>query len=345
MCKYCMIVPHDVLLRLSKDNSFSNSVRQDLVRSAALDLEIRKLREQARKLTRTAQKTAPAGLAAQLPGPPQVLVYDCHHTQTLPGAPVPNPGSSTDLTARAAFTETTALVQFYSQVFGRNSIDNAGMTLISSIHYGSNYNNAFWNGTQMTYGDGDGQIFVDFTKGNDVVGHENTHGVTQYTLQLVYSNEPGGLNESLSDVFGSMFRQWQASQTVNQADWLIGKDIMGPAAINKGYTCLRDMADPAAKHCLAPQPKNYAQYRPGMDPHYSSGIPNFAFYNAAMAIGGKSWEKAGQIWYDAMTGYGASPNLNMGAFADRTRNVAAKLYPGNAAVIKAVDQGWKKVGL
>ncbi|WP_284278153.1 M4 family metallopeptidase [Mesorhizobium huakuii] len=314
-------------------------------KTAALDSEIRKLREQARKVTRVGLSNAPIGLAAQLPGPPNVVVYDCHHTQTLPGAPVVNPGSSGDPTAKAAFTVTTDLVRFYSQIFNRNSIDGAGMTLISSIHYGSKYNNAFWNGTQMTYGDGDGQIFVDFTRGNDVVGHENTHGVTQYTLQLVYANEPGGLNESLSDVFGSMFRQWQASQAVNQADWLIGKDIMGPAATAKGYICLRDMANPAAPHCLAPQPTHYTQYQPGMDPHYSSGIPNLAFYSAAMAIGGNSWAKAGQIWYKAMTGYGPSPNLKMGAFADRTRKVAGQLYAGNAAVINAVDQAWKKVGL
>ena len=76
------------------------------------------------------------------------------------------------------------------------------MTLVSSLHYGVNYNNAFWNGTQMTYGDGDGSIFLDFSKGNDVIGHELTHGVTQHSLQLNYSNEPGGLNESLSDCFG-----------------------------------------------------------------------------------------------------------------------------------------------
>jgi Zn-dependent metalloprotease len=86
------------------------------------------------------------------------------------------------------------------------------MTLISSVHYLTNFNNAFWNGSQMTYGDGDGQIFVDFTLGNDVIGHELTHGVTQHSLALSYKNEAGGLNESVSDVFGSMFRQWQAGQ-------------------------------------------------------------------------------------------------------------------------------------
>src|SRR5260370_29516264 len=101
----------------------------------------------------------------------------------------------------------------------------------------------------MIYGDGDGSIFVDFTNGNDVIAHELTHGVTQHSLQLNYANEAGGLNESMSDCFGSMFRQWEAKQNVNQADCLIGKDIMGPMALQKGFTCLRDMSNPAGKYC------------------------------------------------------------------------------------------------
>src|SRR5207253_1079115 len=209
---------------------------------------------------------APATLTA-VAAAPAVTVFDCNHGQTLPGAQVLNPATSPDATAKRAFGETTSVAAFYSQVFGRNSIDGAGMTLISSIHYGTNYNNAFWNGAQMTYGDGDASIFVDFTKSNDVIGHELTHGVTQHSLGLNYTNEAGGLNESMSDCFGSMFRQWEAKQNVNQADWLIGKDIMGPAALQRGFTCLRDMANPAAKHCLAPQPTKFSQYKPGMDPH------------------------------------------------------------------------------
>jgi Zn-dependent metalloprotease len=219
------------------------------------------------------------------------------------------------------------------------------MSMISSVHYGVNYNNAFWNGSQMTYGDGDGSIFADFTKGNDVICHELTHGVTQYSLQLNYTNEAGGLNESMSDCFGAMFRQWEANQDVNQADWLIGKDIMGPAALQKGLTCLRDMANPAAKHCLAPQPTKFSQFKPGMDPHESSGIPNLAFYTIAKAVGGKSWDKVGQIWYRSMTGFGPTPAMKMKGFANRTRTVAAQLYAGDSAVAGAVDAGWNKVGL
>jgi len=342
----CHIIPEDVLKRLAKDKSFSEEQRTNFANTAKIDVEVRKLRDQASRLTRVAGITgmmavAPAAGAAA----PSVTVFNCNHGQTLPGTQVLNPGSSTDPTAKRTFGETTLVAAFYAQAFGRNSIDNAGMTLVSSIHYGTNYNNAFWNGSQMTYGDGDGAIFVDFTKGDDVMAHELTHGVTQYTLQLNYTDEAGGLNESISDCLGSMFRQWTATQNVNQADWLIGKDIMGPTAIAKGFTCLRDLAKPDAKHCLAPQPTKYSQVKPGMDPHLSSGPPNLAFYTACMKLGGNSWDKIGQVWYRSMTGFGPTPNLKMKAFANRTRAVASQLNPGNNAVFNAVDAGWKKVGL
>ena len=112
-----------------------------------------------------------AGVLASVPA---VTVYDCKNTRSLPGSPVSNPGSSSDITAKRAFDTTRAVVDFYRQCFGRNSIDDAGMTLMSSIHYGVRYDNAFWNGAQMTYGDGDGQVFTDFTKADDVIGHELT---------------------------------------------------------------------------------------------------------------------------------------------------------------------------
>ena len=339
----CHIVPQDVLRRLAEDRSLDSAQRKAFADTAKIDIEFRKLRAQAARLSRAAE--AIAGPAAREAAPPTISIYTCNHTQTLPGTPINNPGGSTDPTAKRVYLETVALAEFYQTVFGRNSIDGAGMALISSIHYGVKYNNAFWNGSQMTYGDGDGAIFVDFSAGNDVIGHELTHGVTQHTLKLGYSGDAGGLNESISDCFGSMFRQWQAGQTAGQADWFIGKDIMGPAAIAKGLICLRDMANPAAAHCLAPQPTQYSQITPGMDPHYSSGPPNLAFCVACKAAGGKSWETVGQVWYRSLTGFGPSPNLKMKAFANRTRAVVAQLYPGNAALAAAVDGGWKHVGL
>lgn len=343
MCIYCSIIPKDVLLKLSEDKSLPEDTRKALVETAKLDSEIRRIRQQSLNLTKLTLAMAPA-IAAPA-GPPSVTVFDCNHSQILPGTPIGAPQSSPDQTVKRTYDLTTKVAKFYESEFGRNSIDDRGMTLMSSVHYGVQYNNAFWNGFQMAYGDGDGRLFLDFTKGDDVVCHELTHGVTQYSLQLNYTGEAGGLNESMSDVFGSMFRQWNAKEDVNAADWLIGKDIIGPSATAKGVTCLRDMANPAAKHCLAPQIKHFKNFQSGMDPHESSGVPNLAFYQAAKAIGGKSWERTGQIWYRAMTGFTPSPSMKMKAFANRTRTLAKQLYQTDPSVFKAVDAAWKKVGL
>ena len=276
---------------------------------------------------------------------PAVTVYDCRHTQTLPGTPIAGPEGTSDEAAERAFDQTSKVAKFYKDVFGRNSIDNAGMTMMSSIHYGNRFNNAMWNGSQMLYGDGDNSIFIDFTKGNDVIGHELTHGVTQHSLQLEYKNDAGGLNESMSDCFGSMFRQWEKGQDVASADWLIGSDIMGPTARDRNITCLRDMGDPAGAHCLAAQPTKYSQITPGMDPHYSSGPPNLAFCTACKAVGGNSWEKIGQVWYRSLTGFGPTPDMTIPDFANRTRQVAHQMFGRTPAVGDAIEQGWTAVGL
>src|SRR5262249_34332996 len=159
--------------------------------------EWRKVRVAKAKLAQLAHTILPTAITAAAAGPPAITVYNCAHGNTLPGTPVSGPGSSTDATVKRAFVETSAVAGFYQKLFGRNSVDNAGMTLMSSVHYSVNYNNAFWNGSQMTYGDGDGKIFIDFTRSTDVIAHELTHGVTQFSAALGYTNEAGGLNESV----------------------------------------------------------------------------------------------------------------------------------------------------
>jgi Zn-dependent metalloprotease len=345
MTCHCLIVPQDVLKRFASDPELSEEIRKIFDFTSDVSDDVRDVREARRKLTHTVENflsLTPRALVSAPCTPPPSEVYDCQHG-SLPGVRVANPTTSADATVKRAVDEATAVAKFYCDIFKRDSIDDRNLTLISSVHYLTNFNNAFWNGSQMAYGDGDGQIFVDFTLGNDVIGHELTHGVTQYSAAFVYSNEAGGLNESVSDVFGSMFRQWQAGQDVNSADWLIGHDIMGPVAKARGYTCLRDMANPAATHCLAPQPTNFSQYHAGMDPHYSSGIPNLAFYKACKAAGGQSWDAVGQIWYKALTGFGTSPNMLMSGFANRTRTLATNV--GNATIKNAVDNAWTAVGL
>ena len=345
----CFIVPTDVLKRFAADPELSEELRRGFDYSAAISSQLRVVREQRAELSlMLMQLPAPFARATPLPklhALPANHVYDLHHGTTLPGTQVANPGSSTDGSIKRAYTEAEAVAKFYWDIFKRDSLDNQHMTLISSAHYSTNFNNAAWTGGQMYYGDGDGQIFVDFTLGNDVIGHELTHGVTQHSAGFAYSNEPGGLNEGMSDIFGSMFRQWQAGQDVNAADWLIGHDIIGPLARTRGFTCLRNMANPADSHALAPQPTHFSQYHAGMDPHYSSGIPNFAFYKTAKAVGGHSWEKVGQVWYKALTTPPPNPNMHMVQFANLTRSLSHSMYPTTPAVHNAVDAAWTAVGL
>jgi Zn-dependent metalloprotease len=339
----CSIIPKRILDKLARDKKLSGRTRKAFAETARLEAGWRRVRAAHNDNVRSKREVLP--LVGAVARAPAVTIFDCKGTTSLPGAPVPNPGASTDGTAKRAFGETTNVAKFYHDCFERNSIDDAGMTLVSSIHYGEDYNNAFWDGSQMTYGDGDSQIFVDFTRSNDVIAHELTHGVTQHTAGLVYTGQPGALNESISDVFGSLFQQWEANETVGSASWLIGAGIMGPAAKARGYTCLRDMADPGAKHCLAPQPSTWKKYVPNGDPHVNSGIPNHAFFLVAKALGGKSWQIAGRVWYAALTSPNATATMTFKAFAGLTRAAAKKLYPGNASVYSAVDGGWKGVGI
>lgn len=148
----------------------------------------------------------------------------------------------------------------------------------------------------MCYGDGDETIFIRFTKSLDVVAHELTHGVISHTCDLEYKNEPGALNEHFADVFGIVVKQWRKKQTVKTADWLIGADVMGPGTMAKALRTFKAEKAYVNDRWLGtdPQPKHLKDKYVGRADdggvHINSGIPNHAFYLAAMAIGGKVWE-------------------------------------------------------
>ena len=339
---HCQFIPDDLLERLACDPALSKEICANASYSAQLSQRLRDIRVQTKKLAGFVLEHHNLG---QLTENPEVTVFDCKRTQSLPGLQIKNPVESKDETVKRTYTETDLMATFLREMFKRNSIDDAGMTLMSSVHYGRKYNNAMWNGLQMIYGDGDGSLFVDFTTGTDVIGHELAHGITQYTLQLDYDDEPGGLNESLSDCFGSMFRQWRLNQDAASAEWLIGGDIMGKTSRKRGFTCLRDMANPGGKHCLAPQPAHYSEIKPGMDPHYTSGPPNLAFSTACRQAGGKSWDTVGQVWYHVISNAGQRPRMSMAEFAAQTREAAGELFGQESAVDVSVNAGWKKVGL
>jgi Zn-dependent metalloprotease len=270
----------------------------------------------------------------------------------LPGKLVRREGDpkSRDVAVNEAYDGSGATYDFYKNVFNRNSIDDKGMRLDSSVHYGKKYDNAFWNGQQMVYGDGDGQLFERFTIALDVIGHELTHGVTEYEASLAYQDEPGALNESMSDVFGSMVKQFADKQKTKKADWLIGEGLLTK---NVNGVALRSMSNPGSAYDdpvlgKDPQPDNMKDYVKGPKDnggvHINSGIPNKAFYLAAVALSpsGYSWDIAGPIWYEVLCNR-LRPNSGFSDCRDMTVSAASDLFGRKESA--AVAKAWKSVGL
>ncbi|MGZ4961152.1 MAG: M4 family metallopeptidase [Limisphaerales bacterium] len=282
-------------------------------------------------------------MLANIAGEKRRTIYDCAHKSLQPpkGKLVrsENGPATGDIAVNQAYDGTGKTYDFYQSVLGRNSVDNRGMRLDSFVHYGRNFNNAFWDGGEMVFGDGDGKTFRGFTGALDVIAHELTHGVTQFSTPagLDYVDQSGALNESISDVFGSVVKQWALNQDVHQADWLIGAGIMVPT----GWKSLRSMAAPGNKALTWPgddQPATMDGYVEGGDVHTNSGIPNHAFYLAATALGGHSWADAAKIWYNALPMLKA--NATFRDFAEATVQVALGLGKLQG---RAVATAWQKV--
>jgi Zn-dependent metalloprotease len=291
-------------------------------------------------------------LVAELEDAPNRTISDGHSTETLPGTTVRAEGDPavTDVAVNEAYDGLGATFALYSEVYGRNSIDGKGLPLDGTVHYGRLYDNAFWNGDRMVFGDGDGQVFGRFTASFTVIGHELTHGVTQYTAGLVYKDQPGALNESISDVFGSLVEQYAKKQTAATASWLIGQGLFTK---NVKGVALRSMKAPGTAYDdpqlgKDPQPADFAHYVTTTDDeggvHLNSGIPNRAFYLVAHALGGHAWERAGQIWYDTLLS-GLKPTTDFAAFGAATAAAAAKRYGDSSAEVAAVRAGWSGVGV
>ena len=292
-------------------------------------------------------------MAAAVPaGVKRRTVYDANHKTSLPGKLVRGEGDpkSKDQSVNEAYDGAGKTYDFYSKVFDRNSIDDRGMRLDSTVHYDVEYNNAFWNGNQMVYGDGDGQIFNGFTGCLDVIAHELTHGVTQFEAGLVYKNQSGALNESMSDVFGSLVKQYAKKQKADKADWLIGKGLLAKGI--KGVA-LRSMKAPGTAYDdpligKDQQPAHMKDFikttRDNGGVHLNSGIPNKAFYEVAIRIGGNAWEKAGRIWYITLRDR-LRPTSQFQDCADLTLVVAKETYGATSTEAKAVQDGWDVVGI
>lgn len=285
-------------------------------------------------------------------------VYDAENTSGLPGNLVRSEGDAPtgDAAVDEAYDGSGATYDLFAEVFGRNSIDNQGMDLVSTVHFLEGYDNAFWNGEQMVYGDGDEdlpeeeRLFNRFTSAIDIIGHELTHGVTQYEANLVYRNQPGALNESFSDVFGSLVKQRLHMHSADQADWLIGEGLFTGNVEAEG---IRSMKAPGTAYDdpllgSDPQPGHMNDYVDTTSDnggvHINSGIPNKAFYNVAMELGGYAWEKAGRIWYRTLC-EALDQSSDFQAAASLSYTVAGDMYGKNSAEQKAVYKAWKAVGI
>jgi Zn-dependent metalloprotease len=302
--------------------------------------------------------TGRAVVAAQ-PNVKERIVYTADSGTGLPGQRVRGEGDppSGDAATDEAYDGCGDTYDLYQQVYGRDSIDGANMRLDSTVHYGQSYDNAFWNGQQMVYGDGDEdlpeaeRLFNRFTKSLDVIGHELTHGVTQFTANLVYRDQSGALNEHFSDVFGSLVKQWKLDQTADQADWLIGADLLTD---NVNGDAIRSMKAPGTAYDdpvlgRDPQPGHMDDYvsttQDNGGVHINSGIPNRAFYTVSTEIGGRAWEKAGSIWYKTLTDGELGAQAQFQTVADRTLAVAGELYGAGSREQEAVTAGWAAVGI
>ncbi len=291
--------------------------------------------------------------AAVAVGGPERTVSDAGGSTELPGRPVRTEGSPPvdDVSVNEAYDGLGATHALFAEVYGRDSIDGAGAPLLATVHYGRAYDNAFWDGTQMVFGDGDGQVFGRFTDVLSVIGHELTHGVTQSTAVLDYRGQSGALNESVSDVFGALVEQRVRGQDAAHASWLIGEGLFLPAVQG---VALRSMKAPGTAYDdpvlgTDPQPATMAGYVDTADDnggvHINSGIPNHAFYLAATAIGGPAWELPGQVWYRTLTGGSLAPDSDFAAFAAATLTAAAEVAGAGSAAAQAVGQAWSAVGL
>ncbi|MCC6615600.1 MAG: M4 family metallopeptidase [Anaerolineae bacterium] len=344
---HCIIPPH-MLREIAERGSVVQQAQA--LQSYAASSQLRGQRTELTGMPSVAQTQAAAGK--------ERIIYDAKETTTLPGVKVRSEGDPPvdDIAVNEAYDGSGATYDLYHEVFGRNSIDNQGMRLDSTVHYGESFDNAFWDGQQMVYGDGDAdvpeeeRIFNRFTAAIDVIGHELTHGVTQHEARLLYYTQPGALNESMSDVFGSLVKQRTLNQTSAEADWIIGAGLF---TANVNAQGIRSMKAPGTAYDdpvlgKDPQPGHMRDYMnvsyDNGGVHINSGIPNHAFYVVAREIGGYAWEKPGQIWYRAL-----KDELQFWSDFQHAANVtyqlAGSLYGKGSLEQQAVVTGWKEVGI
>jgi Zn-dependent metalloprotease len=348
----CHYVPSHVLENLAKNaEGDGRAGAYASVQQSALIRKQRASRESS--IEGLLSGVSPATFSAAPAPPVSREVYDSNQTWVQRVPPVArgegDPATG-DEDEDNAFDYAGVVRDYFQGELSRNSIDNLGMTLILNVHFGVNYMNAFWDGDEMTFGDGDGAIFVSFAKSLDVVAHELAHGVTQFTAALDYYSQSGAMNESFSDVFGAAITQYHLGQDAGSADWLVGNEIMGPTLFGES---LRSMKMPGTAYDNAlmgtdPQPSHMNNYYAGpadnQGVHINSGIFNRAFYLVASDNIGT--QKAAQVWYHALQNLWSTADFNDGVeVIVRSAQVLTKSGAVPQGTAQTVRAAFKEVGL
>jgi Zn-dependent metalloprotease len=347
---HCVVPPY-MLEKLASKGKSANA-RERALKSLRISRFFRTTRLEAQNAFQALGFRAIASAAATA-APDKLIrkVYNAGGAEELPGKLVRDEGAkpTRDTAVDAVYDGAGHTYSLYRDEYGRRSIDDRGMEIIQTVHFGEGYQNAFWNGEQMVYGDGDGTVFGDFTSDIDVIGHELSHGVTQYEAGLVYEFQSGALNEHFSDVFGSLVKQRVANEDAATANWLMGENVI----VGKKYA-LRSLKAPGTayeKHPVLgtdPQPATMDDFkelplwedRGGV--HINSGIPNHAFYLAAIEIGGYAWKQAGLIWYRTLCDL-LGENATFVRAAQATIQAARAEFGSGSLEEQAVTKAWKDV--
>jgi Zn-dependent metalloprotease len=348
----CILPPH-ILLSIARNGDARQ--RDAALRTISRDQTLRSLRGSFRAQHPADAARGRAHQLARLAGTPNRTVFDCHNGEDFAAAAVvrrEGEAAGADPAVNEAYDGLGATYDLYWDVYHRDSIDDAGLPLNGYVHYGSGYDNAFWDGQEMVFGDGDGELFNRFTISIDVIGHELTHGVTEHEVGLTYHGQSGALNESVSDVFGSLVKQRALGQKADEADWLIGAGLLAPGVQG---VALRSMKDPGTAYDdpvlgKDPQPADMSGYVTTTEDnggvHLNSGIPNRAFCLAALNIGGYAWEVAGAVWYETLRDPRLKPSARFTTFARATLRAAVQLgHDKSSTEYAAIRQGWNEVGV
>lgn len=284
------------------------------------------------------------------------IIYTAENKPRIPGKIIREEGEGPvkDIAANEAYDYLGCTYDFYFEILKRRSIDDADLPLEATVNFRENpregYSNAFWDGERMIFGNGDDhlpkkeRLFNRFTIDLDVIGHELTHGMVQFEIQLNYEDQAGALHESFADVFGSMIKQWKAGEKAIDADWLVGENLFTKNVKAKAIRSLKAPGTAYDDPVLGgkdPQPSHMRDYldtdSDNGGVHINSGIPNHAFYLAAAGFDGYSWEKTGKIWYEAL-----KELKPKGTFSEFARHTIKVSDAKEKAVIK---NAWEKVGV